>query len=510
MPGSRRAGGISKRCECRGSNGKRLAGSCPELEKRTHGRYRVIQELPPGEDGKRRRFERTGYATSKEAQGDLDRIRAILDLAGQEEDELRRVGDLLAAVQKDRQDIPDPIAISRKLGVGVPLDGKMTMGQWLEVWLDSKKSRPTTLYGYASHVRYHLTPRIGHIRLDKLNVGHLDTLFAEIEEANEVILAENQARREQEARCTRGRSGVPKADERAALAAERGKLAAMPPFRKVNGPATRQAIRRTLRTALNAAIARQYITFNPASFVELGAAARPKPLLWTPERVERWQETGEVPGSVMVWTPAQFGEFLDAAEGDRLYPIFHLMGFRGLRRGEAVGQQWTDVNLEAGLLSVTMEIVVVDGWTTVETVPKTEGSVSTISLDAGTVQVLREHRAAQLRERLACGDKWEETGKVFATETGGWLHPARVSRAFREIYDRTSLPPINLRDLRHVCATVLHAAGADLHTIKETLRHSTIVLTSNTYTSLIREVDQTAAERAAALVPRARRQVVEK
>lgn len=65
--------------------------------------------------------------------------------------------------------------------------------------------------------------------------------------------------------------------------------------------------------------------------------------------------------------------------------------------------------------------------------------------------------------------------------------------------------PINLRDLRHCAATLIHAGGGDLHAIKETLRHSTIKLASDTYTSLLKEVDLEIAERAAALVPRARK-----
>lgn len=508
MPGPRRAGGISKRCECRGTDGKRLAGKCPDLPKKAHGRYRLIQELPPGDDGKRRRFERTGYETSKDAQKDLDRIRAILELAGDEEDWLRRVGDLLAGVQKERAEIPDPTEVSRKLGVGVPLDGKMTVGQWLDTWLAGKKTRATTNHGYGSHIRVHLRPHLGHLRLDRLGITHLEGMFAAIDERNETVLAENQARREQETRCTLGRPGAPKAKDRARLAEERARLAEMPPYRKVTGKASQQAIRTTLRTALNAAIARKLITFNPASFVELETASRPKPQLWTPERVERWRETGDVPGPVMVWTPEQFGEFLDAAEEDRLYSLFHTVGFRGLRRGEAVGQAWEETQLDAALLTVSTEIIV-DGWTPVETVPKTAGSVGTISLDSVTVQVLRERRAQQLRERLAAGPKWEETGKVWTTPTGGWLHPDTVSKTFARIRARTDLPPINVRDLRHVAATILHAAGADLHTIKETLRHSTIKLTSDTYTSLLREVDRTHAEAAVLLVPRAKRRKAE-
>lgn len=54
-------------------------------------------------------------------------------------------------------------------------------------------------------------------------------------------------------------------------------------------------------------------------------------------------------------------------------------------------------------------------------------------------------------------------------------------------------------------ATLIHAGGGDLHAIKETLRHGTIQLASDTYTSLLTEVDREIAEKAAALVPRARR-----
>jgi integrase-like protein len=85
---------------------------------------------------------------------------------------------------------------------------------------------------------------------------------------------------------------------------------------------------------------------------------------------------------------------------------------------------------------------------------------------------------------------------------GSWLHPEKVSDAFRRICEAADLPPVHLRDLRHYAATVMHAGGGDLHYIKETLRHSTITLTSNTYTSLLPEVDREVAEAAALVVPR--------
>ncbi|MEW2518160.1 site-specific integrase [Actinacidiphila alni] len=504
MPTSRRGGGVSKRCECRGADGKLLGTACPQLAKKNHGSPYIRQELPPGEHGHRRTFRRTGYAKVTDAQNDLDRVRALLGLAGDDETAQRKVGDLLQAVQKTRAPLPDAAEVRRKLGAGVVLDSGLTVGDWLDEWVDGKKTRASTTKGYRSHIRVHLGPGVGAYLLDKFTVSQAQEFFDSIDDANEVIAAENQARREQQARATWGKRSRPPAYERERLAVERAKLAAMPPYRDITGPATKQRIRATLRTALNAAIRRQLITFNPASWVELESGKRPKAVLWTDRHVEHWRETGEKPSAVMVWTPPQIGAFLDAAEDHRLYAFFHLIAFRGLRRGEGVGTGWAHVDLDAETITIAKAITV-DGWTPVEGDPKTEEAAATIALGPATAQVLREHKARQDAERTAAGEKWAETGKVFTTELGEWLHPEKVSDAFRAICRGADLPPINLRDLRHCAATLIHAGGGDIYTIKEVLRHSTIKLASDTYTSLLAEVDQEIARKAEGVVPRARK-----
>ncbi|MEV0526601.1 tyrosine-type recombinase/integrase [Streptomyces sp. NPDC050439] len=519
MPNLRRAGGLTRRCDCRGADGKRLGAACPQLRKKTHGKIDVSIDLAPGENGKRRQFRRTGYSTVTDAKADLSRLQAVLDLAGDDDADQRRVGDLLAEVMSTRAPIPDPAEVQRKLGVGVPLDGKLTVGDYLDRWMSRKKTRATTNNGYRSHIRVHLKPHIGHLRLDRLTVGHCQEMFDAIADEADVIRAENAARREQVARSKWGRPGSPPASERARLAAEREKLAAMPPFRKASGPATRHAIRRTLRAALNKAIGQQLITFNAAVHVELGTVARPKGLLWTPERVARWRETGAKPSSVMVWTPEQVGEFLDEAEASRLYACFHVIAHHGLRRGEAVGADWGNVHLDVAQphIEVLTEIVV-DGWTPIETEPKTDSSMASVMIDRGTVDVLREHRVRQLADRDAWNAwaaeqraegksvaDWADTGKIFTAEDGNWLHPDVVSKEFKRIAEAAGLPPINLRDLRHGAAALVKAAGGDLHDAKVKLRHSTIALTSDTYMALFQEYEQELTERAAAVVPRARK-----
>jgi integrase len=504
-------GSTYRRCYCRDEDGRQLGKACQKLTSRKHGTWALRQELPPREDGTRRSFSRAGYETAKDAQGDLDKVRALLDIPDSDDvDGQVHIGDLLETVSKDKKaPLPDLAETKRRLVHGQKLTSTMTVSDLLDEWLEAKrKSRAvTTVNNYVSRVEYHLRPALGHHRLDRLNVGHCQTYFDSIDDANEVVAAENAARREQEARATWGKRSRPPAEERERLAAERAKLDEMPPYRKITGPATRLEIRNTLRSALNFAIRRQYITFNPAAFVEIGTVRRAKGLLWTAERVARWRTTGEKPSSVMVWTPEQLGAFLDEAESHRLYCLFHVIAHHGLRRGEAVGLDWENINFKARTIGVSREIVV-DGWKPVETAPKTEGSAADVKVDRATLEALRAHQERQVAERAKRLEEdfpWTDTGKVFVQEDGTWLHPDSVSDAFREIVDSADLPPINLRDLRHGAAALVKAGGGDLHDAKKKLRHSTIVLTSNTYMELFEEYEDELTEKSAAAVPRARK-----
>lgn len=80
-----------------------------------------------------------------------------------------------------------------------------------------------------------------------------------------------------------------------------------------------------------------------------------------------------------------------------------------------------------------------------------------------------------------------------------------LSREFVRICEQADLPPINLRDLRHVAAALVKAGGGDIHDAKAKLRHANITLTSHTYMALFSEYEQDLAERSAAAVPRAGR-----
>jgi integrase len=497
-------GSTYRRCYCRDAHtGKPLGKTCPLLAGRKHGSYSIRQELPNRADGTRRAFNRAGYTSLKSAQADLDHVRGLLALAKSDDPEgLALIADLLAQVAEEKAPLPDIDETRQRLATGQDLFNRITVGDWVERWLAGKTGRRTAINRDEVCIRLYIKPHIGHHRLDRLRVSHVEEMFEAIADSNVAIAEANAARRAAiDDLALIPWKGREFRTRRKALKAE---IDAMKPFRRPASAATRQRIRATLRAALNAAITEQIITFNPASHVRLEPGKRPKALVWTDERVEQWQLTGEKPSPVMVWTLEQTGAFLDHVAEDPLYPLFHLTAFRGLRRGEACGQRWTDTDLDGQLLTVARQLVV-DGWEVYEEDPKTDAGARTIALDTDTADVLRAHRERQRADRQKWGTAWVETGRVFTREDGSWLHPNLVSDRFCQLFEEIGLPPVRLHDLRHGAASIAHAAGADMHAIKEMLGHSSITITSDTYTSLLPQVDRSIAEAAARLVPRAGR-----
>jgi Phage integrase family len=198
---------------------------------------------------------------------------------------------------------------------------------------------------------------------------------------------------------------------------------------------------------------------------------------------------------------AAAGAFLDAVADDRLYALWHLITFRGLRRGEACGLRWADTDLDRGVISIQAQLVQI-GWTVRESTPKSEASDAKVALDATTVAVLKSWRKAQVAERLAWGEAWTDTGRVFTREDGKLLHPSFVTVRFQRLAFDAGLPPIREHDLRHGAASLARKGGVDMKGIQAMLRHSSQAITADTYTSIFDEESREVAEAVASVVPR--------
>ncbi len=170
----------------------------------------------------------------------------------------------------------------------------------------------------------------------------------------------------------------------------------------------------------------------------------------------------------------------------------------GLRQGEALGLQWSTIDLERGTLAVKQALQRKRGGGLTLAPPKSNAGRRTILLPAPLITQLREHRAAQNRERLAAGSMWQDLDFVFTTPRGTPLDPRNDHRAWHELLEKAGVRRARLHDARHTAATLLLAQGVPARVAMQILGHSQITLTLGTYSHVVPELAQDAADRMAA------------
>lgn len=195
---------------------------------------------------------------------------------------------------------------------------------------------------------------------------------------------------------------------------------------------------------------------------------------------------------IKAWTVDTLRTFLELTRDDELSALWILLATTGLRRGEALGLRWSDVDLDHGRAQITQTVTAI-GWQIHIGQPKTQAGKRPIALDPLTVEVLREHRDESAR--CSAGG----LGLVFSGDDGGPLHPERMYQAFKRAVIKHRLPPIPLHGLRHTWATIALQSGVHPRVVQERLGHSNIAITLQTYSHVLPTMHDAAAATVAAL-----------
>jgi integrase len=183
---------------------------------------------------------------------------------------------------------------------------------------------------------------------------------------------------------------------------------------------------------------------------------------------------------------------IDAAD-DAMATIIRLAVVTGCRRGELLGLQWGDLDLDAGSVAVTRAVVGAQGALTVKGT-KT-GRVKVLALDAATVAAVKRWRAHCVEDSLAFGVHLAPGHFLFAQRPDGaqpWW-PETLTHKWRRLADAHGLTGVRFHDLRHATATTLIAAGVDPKTAADRLGHDPSMLLG-IYTHAVPARDQAAAE----------------
>jgi integrase len=204
-----------------------------------------------------------------------------------------------------------------------------------------------------------------------------------------------------------------------------------------------------------------------------------------------------------IWAPEQARAFLDCA--GEWEPLFHVLLSTGMRKGEALGLRWQDVDWERGTVTIRQTVVILNSRPTIQASPKTKAGRRTVQLDPDTIAILKRHRAAQNEHRLSIGPLWEDHGLVFPNLFGRPLHPDNLTHTYYGILKASGVPRIRIHDMRHSHASWLLLAGQPVHTVSERLGHARPSITLDLYAhTMANSQDEAAAIAGRLLAPAAR------
>lgn len=358
---------------------------------------------------------------------------------------------------------------------GQTMEGrKITLKEFTDRWLEdvaAQRLEPKTVSGYRKELEDKILPALGHLKLSELRPHTLNSFF--------VGMTKDGARKD-------GKPGG---------------------YSKGTITKTRNVLSSVLTTATEWEI----IERNPLDNVRLQSkeTAADKVKFFTPAQAATFLEYIEQPYTVKTaghkrvddtGKPYKVGDYTTEKEiPEQIRVLFNLAIYGGLRKGELLALEWSDIDFNADTVSVTKAVTVVDGQQ-VTKAPKTKTSWRVVSIPHFLTQRIRALRADRLKYRLSLGDYWKGANWVFIQDTGKQMCYSTPYSAFHDTLVRYNagrpvadqLPLIPFHGLRHTSATLLIASKQDVRTVSSRLGHAQASTTMNIYAHALQETDRKA------------------
>ena len=280
---------------------------------------------------------------------------------------------------------------------------------------------------YTNYIENHIVPGIGNVSLDKLTTIQIQRFYNTLQKSGRVQ-----------------RKNFPELKD------------------KSLSPRVVRGVHTLLHNCLEQAVAERLILANPAQGCKLPQLEKKEMKILPQEKI---------------------GLYLAEAEKRGLLAAFYLELTTGLRRGELLALQWTDLDIENRTLAVTKQVNRINGELVVSP-PKTRNSVRTLALPQQAVDLLiAEHKKHPRNPYLFPSPK-----------TGTMYDPDAFRRTHDKILKAIGAEHIRFHDLRHTFATLSLKSGVDVKTLSGALGHYSAGFTLNTYTHATAQMKQDAAD----------------
>lgn len=319
---------------------------------------------------------------------------------------------------------------------GLVIDGKsLKFSEFTEIWkrdYGSKELAPSTYKRYCRMLETRLLPYFGHFYINKIRPTDIMKFYDLLEKDTQLVRK-------------KGNNGS-----------------------KTKKPLSGKTIlehHRLLRAMLHKAVYWQLIVTNPAERVQPPKARKPKRRSYDDEQTKILLENLE----------------LLSSEDTKYKVAIILTVFTGVRLGELMGLEWTDVDFKNGIISINRSSQYLSDMGVFTKVPKTESSIREIAIPEFIISLLEEYKLWYEEQKSVYGELWTNSDRLFVQADDKPMHPSTISKWFVKFVGQIGLPVINFHGLRHTNASLLVAQNIDIAVISARLGHAQISTTLDFY-----------------------------
>lgn len=356
---------------------------------------------------------------------------------------------------------------------GKVLDGrKTTLYEFTQRWLSEvapQKLQAKTIAAYTD-ILNDIMPKLGHYKLTDLKPAVLNSYFSS--------LTKDGARKD----------GKPGGYSKGTIAKAKN----------------------TLSSVLSTAVDFELLEKNPLEKVHFKADPTAETIkFWTPEQCTTFLQFIEQPYQVTTkghtriddtGIPYEVGDYQRTKELPEQFRVFiNLALFSGLRKGELLALEWSDIDFDNDVITVSKSVGYSKGEQFVKT-PKTKNSYRKVTIPHFLTLRIKAMKTERLRYRLSIGDYWQGGDWLFVQENGSLMNYSSPYQAFHDSIIRYNechteqLPVIPLHGLRHTSATLLIANNQDIRSVSARLGHAETSTTLNIYTHFLESTDKKSAD----------------
>ena len=302
---------------------------------------------------------------------------------------------------------------------------------------------PKTTERYALLTRLYLVPGLGAKRLDRLQVRDIRTWLNRLRTTCQC--------------CAQRKDAARPANRRRCCAID----VCCP---QVLSERTIKDIRDVLRAALANAVAEELLPRNVAAIVRLPSPRKPQREWWSVEEARAFLESAR-------------------RDLDPLYTAYVLILVLGLRRGEALGLTWRDIDFDAAEVHICWQLQRA-GHQLRHRETKTPGSAAVLPLPDLCLTALKLRAEHQAVDKNKAADAWQGPALVFTSTYGTPYEPRNVNRQFAVRCRKAGVRYIGVHDTRRTCASLLVALDVHPRVAMQILRHSQIAMTMEVYSEV--------------------------